>query len=224
MPLSDVIAAALSRPAARVVDTPVRDILDEVLRERGYAGPAEVQQLRDEIAALRKDLGALGKRVEDAEGGAVALRAGVADLEKEVQAATARAAAAEKRAEAAEQAAAAADAKAQAAEAHAGRVLGAAQEAEARAKAADDRAKVALNRTREALAARAPAPAPAPVAAPEPEPAPVSDDTVGPNGEVLVDGDVFLVDSAHAGKAYEVRGTKSRRVRIDGRFVKKTRA
>ena len=95
---------------------------------------------------------------------------------------------------------------------------------------------MALNRYREALSSGAPAPAPpaaSPVPAespaPEPSPAPapapveISADVVGPGGEVLVDGVPHRVDAAHAGKAYEVRGTRSRRVRVDGRFVRKAK-
>jgi len=59
MPLRDVIAAALSRPAGKVVDGPVRDIINEILAERGYASPAEVAALRDEADALRAQLAAL---------------------------------------------------------------------------------------------------------------------------------------------------------------------
>ncbi len=47
---------------------------------------------------------------------------------------------------------------------------------------------------------------------------------VGPNGEVVIDGAVFLVDAEYAGRAYEVRGTKTRRIRVDGKWLRKTPA
>jgi hypothetical protein len=65
MPLRDVITAALSRPAGKVVDGPVRDIINEILAERGYASPAEVAALRDEADALRTQLGTLQGTVQD---------------------------------------------------------------------------------------------------------------------------------------------------------------
>ena len=59
MPLTDILSAALSRPAGKVVDGPVRDIVDEVLRDKGFAGPAELRRLQDDLAGLRKDLASL---------------------------------------------------------------------------------------------------------------------------------------------------------------------
>ncbi|MEC8424531.1 MAG: hypothetical protein VX000_12190, partial [Myxococcota bacterium] len=97
--------------------------------------------------------------------------------------------------------------------------------AEERARAADDRAKVALNRVREALDSPSLAAPPA-SASSGPPAAPQASESlvVGPEGEVVVDGESYRVDPVHAGKAYEVRGTRSRRVRIGGRFVRKSRA
>jgi hypothetical protein len=251
VPLTDILSAALSRPAGKVVDGPVRVIVDEVLRDKGFAGPAELRRLQDDLASLRKDLGALTARVGTTEGEAAALRADRGGLEKQVEAATARAAAAEKRAQAAESALAEALELAAAAETHAAGVAAVAAAAEERARLADDRAKVALNRTRQLLegagtpadpvaavepaavepaavepAAVEPAAPEAAVAEPAVEtgPAPHMDPTaVGPAGEVLVDGVAYRVDASHAGKPYEVRGTRSRRVRIEGRFVRKTK-
>ena len=218
MPLTDILSAALSRPAGRVVDGPVRDIVDEVLRDKGFAGPVELDRMRTDLGQLRTELGALAARVAATEGEAAALRADRGTLERQVEAATARAAAAEKRAQAAETSLAEALERAAAAEEKAGRVAGLAAAAEERSRAADDRAKVALNRTREALAAGS-----APAVVEDEAVAPASN-VVGPGGEVTVDGIAHLVDAALAGKTYEVRGTKSRRVRVDGRFVRKTRA
>ena len=64
MPLRDVLAAALSRPAGKVVDGPVRDIVNEILSERGYASPAEVAALRAEADTLRTQLQAVEARAE----------------------------------------------------------------------------------------------------------------------------------------------------------------
>ena len=64
MPLKDVLIAALSRPAGRVVDGPVRDIVAAALKERGYASPAEVAALKDEIAAVRAQAAALSPRLD----------------------------------------------------------------------------------------------------------------------------------------------------------------
>jgi hypothetical protein len=64
MPLSDILAAALSRPAGRVVDGPVRTIVREVLADRGYASPAEVQALRDEISGLANQLNGLVSQLD----------------------------------------------------------------------------------------------------------------------------------------------------------------
>lgn len=64
MPLRDVIVAALSRPAGKVVDGPVRDIVHEILAERGYASPAEVAALREETDTLRVSMRALEARLD----------------------------------------------------------------------------------------------------------------------------------------------------------------
>lgn len=92
MPLKDVIVAALSRPAARVVEQPVRDLVNEALKDRGFAGPAEVAALKSELGALRTSLGALTARVDRLQ----------AELGAEVAAALVRAGEAEARAAAAE--------------------------------------------------------------------------------------------------------------------------
>lgn len=75
MPLSDVLVAALSRPAGRVVDTPVRAIVAEILASHGYASPAEVGALREELAALRGKIQTLGGRLDALEAGLSAARA-----------------------------------------------------------------------------------------------------------------------------------------------------
>ena len=52
MPLIDIVSAALSGPAGRVLEGSVRAIVAEVLQDRGYASPAEILALRDELQAL----------------------------------------------------------------------------------------------------------------------------------------------------------------------------
>ncbi|MFZ5481491.1 MAG: hypothetical protein ACOZNI_32315 [Myxococcota bacterium] len=63
MGLSSFFASRLSRPAGKVLDAPIRDIVQEVLRESGYASPGEVEQLRDQARDLRGRLDALDKRL-----------------------------------------------------------------------------------------------------------------------------------------------------------------
>jgi polyhydroxyalkanoate synthesis regulator phasin len=65
MPLLDVLRAALSRPAGRVVEAPVRDIVHEILRDHGFVGPAEVARLRGELAELKDRVTALEARLRD---------------------------------------------------------------------------------------------------------------------------------------------------------------
>lgn len=74
MPVVDILSAALSRPAGRVVEGPVRAIVTEVLQDRGYASPAEVQALRDELAGLRQALERLTGEVQSLRGEAAHLR------------------------------------------------------------------------------------------------------------------------------------------------------
>lgn len=80
MPLSDILAAALSRPAGRIVEGPVRTIVTEVLQDHGYAGPAELRALRDSIAAMKDSVLALEQRVEGGEQRVTALQAEVSTL------------------------------------------------------------------------------------------------------------------------------------------------
>jgi hypothetical protein len=65
MGLSDLFTSRLSRPAGRVLDAPIRDVVHEILREHGYASPAEVQVLRDELRDLRARVEAVDKRLAD---------------------------------------------------------------------------------------------------------------------------------------------------------------
>jgi hypothetical protein len=70
----DILSAALSRPAGRVVEGPVRAIVTEILQDRGYASPAEVLALREELAELRQALEKLTSQVGDLRAEAQALR------------------------------------------------------------------------------------------------------------------------------------------------------
>lgn len=93
MAIFDSFASRLARPAGRMLDAPIRDIVHELLKEHGYASPAEVQGLRDELAGLRGRVDGLDRKVG----------------ELAVIAEEARAAAAAARTEAAQPATAAAD-------------------------------------------------------------------------------------------------------------------
>ena len=65
MPLVDVLRAALSKPAGKVVEVPVRDLVDEILRDHGFVGPADVAKLRQEIAELQDRVAVLENRLRD---------------------------------------------------------------------------------------------------------------------------------------------------------------
>lgn len=82
MPLRDVLAAALSRPAGKIVDGPVRDIIHEILSERGYASPAEVAALRAEADALRDQALAVEARAAQIEAQIAALREDLTALQQ----------------------------------------------------------------------------------------------------------------------------------------------
>lgn len=63
MSLSDALAQRLSGPAARVLDGPIRDTIRDVLKEAGYASPAELQALRDDLRDLRARADAAEKKL-----------------------------------------------------------------------------------------------------------------------------------------------------------------
>jgi polyhydroxyalkanoate synthesis regulator phasin len=65
MPLVDVLRAALSKPAGKIVEVPVRNQVDEILRDHGFAGPADVAKLREEIAELRDRVAVLENRLRE---------------------------------------------------------------------------------------------------------------------------------------------------------------
>jgi hypothetical protein len=68
MPLVDVLRAAISKPAGKVVEVPVRDLVNEILRDHGFAGPADVAKLQQEIADLKARVEVLESRLPEAKG------------------------------------------------------------------------------------------------------------------------------------------------------------
>ncbi|MDG1480502.1 MAG: hypothetical protein P8R54_12975 [Myxococcota bacterium] len=84
MPIRDILAAALSRPAGRVVDGPVRDIVNEILADHGYASPAELAALKADADGLRGRLGSVDARLAELESAAVALQESVDALRAEL--------------------------------------------------------------------------------------------------------------------------------------------
>ena len=63
MPIVDILRAAISRPAGKVIETPVRELVHEMLADHGFAGPAEIAKLREEIASLRERVSVLENRL-----------------------------------------------------------------------------------------------------------------------------------------------------------------
>lgn len=62
MTIKDVVAAKFAQPASRIFDSSIRDIVHEVLKEAGYASPAELQALRDELRDVRGQVSGNEKR------------------------------------------------------------------------------------------------------------------------------------------------------------------
>ena len=65
MAILDLFAGIVSGPAARVVEAPVRDLVDEILRQQDVARPHEVAQLKREIQGLSKDLAGMVATLEN---------------------------------------------------------------------------------------------------------------------------------------------------------------
>jgi len=89
MPILDVIAGVLSRPAGRVVEAPVRDIVDEVLRQQDLTGPEELRSLRAEVARLNGELTSMQDRLGSLLGTLEGLQAETASLREALAAARA---------------------------------------------------------------------------------------------------------------------------------------
>ncbi|MCP4809439.1 MAG: hypothetical protein GY913_18675 [Proteobacteria bacterium] len=64
MALSDLVARLLSRPARRVVDAPVRSLVDQALETREVPSAAEISRLRAQLDDRTRDLDALSARVD----------------------------------------------------------------------------------------------------------------------------------------------------------------
>ena len=97
MSFADRFASRLSAPASRVLDGPIREIVQQVLREGGYATPAEVDQLHGEARDLGRRVDALEARANELATQSESLKGRVQSAESrattllgELQAATAR--------------------------------------------------------------------------------------------------------------------------------------
>ncbi len=101
MALSDFFASRLARPASRMLDAPIRDIVHELLREHGYASPAELQVLRDDLRAVQGKVDAVELRLADLTKMADEARATAAAARAELHEAGARITRAESAADAA---------------------------------------------------------------------------------------------------------------------------
>ena len=78
MPILDAVFSKLGRPAGRALDPTIREIVHAVLKEHGYASPAEVQALRDEVRDMRGRVDGMQKRLDEVLGLADRARADAA--------------------------------------------------------------------------------------------------------------------------------------------------
>ena len=60
------LASLLGKPNLKALEAPIRAIVHEVLREQGYASPAEVQAIRDDARDLRARLDQVEARLAEA--------------------------------------------------------------------------------------------------------------------------------------------------------------
>jgi len=65
MSLVDTLLARVGRPAGRALDPTIRDLVQQVLKEHGYASPAEVQALRDEVRDMRTRVDGMARRLDE---------------------------------------------------------------------------------------------------------------------------------------------------------------
>ncbi len=63
MPLLDLVSRVVAGPASRVVEAPVRDVIDEVLRQQPMARPEDVDRLRREVSGLTTELQKMQERI-----------------------------------------------------------------------------------------------------------------------------------------------------------------
>ncbi len=64
MSVFDTLVSRLSRPAGKALDPTIRDIVQSILKEHGYASPAEVQALRDEVRDMRTRIDGMAARLD----------------------------------------------------------------------------------------------------------------------------------------------------------------
>ncbi len=95
MSILDVVAGVVAGPAGRVVEAPVRDIVDEVLRQQDLARPEDIAALRGEVSRLTLELGELQSRLGDLLGTLEGLQSETASLREQLATAVAAPAAAE---------------------------------------------------------------------------------------------------------------------------------
>lgn len=65
MSLLDTLVTRIGRPAGRALDPAIRDVVQAVLKEQGYASPAEVQALRDEVRDMRARVDSMQARLAE---------------------------------------------------------------------------------------------------------------------------------------------------------------
>ena len=75
MPLADVVQAALSRPMARVLESPVRELMDRILQDHGYASPDQVRVLTRQLQAAEDRLLVQEERIQTLEDRAAGMQA-----------------------------------------------------------------------------------------------------------------------------------------------------
>ena len=80
MSILDVVAGVVAGPASRVVEAPVRDIVDQVLRKQDLARPEDVAALRGEVTRLTQELAAMQARLGDLLGSLEGLQAETSNL------------------------------------------------------------------------------------------------------------------------------------------------
>jgi hypothetical protein len=95
MPITDVLTSVLSGPAGKVVRGPLRSIVRDVLDERGFASPEEVQELRRQISSLEGRLADVQGLLDEAEALATTGQGELSRLADELEKAVRRAAVAE---------------------------------------------------------------------------------------------------------------------------------
>ncbi len=99
MPMTDIFAAALSRPALMALDGPLRNLIRAVLEDGGYASRVEIQELTDALGSLRSERAVLSGRLDQLDAQLTALDEQLLATRTLAAEAEARAGAAENRAD-----------------------------------------------------------------------------------------------------------------------------